>query len=93
MSPQQAAAQEALGQLVSEFHVESTLWPDLRASLIRQTTEALDGIRVRTITGQLSADAAFAWLDAGRLTLAELRYKRTLAGRSAIDQLMRERGR
>jgi hypothetical protein len=85
------AAQQALGQLVNEFHVEASLWPDLRAALIRQQADVLDDIRVRTIRGHIVTETAFAWLDAGRLSLAELRYKRTLVGNSAIDHLMKSR--
>lgn len=93
MSPAQRAAQHALGELVNDFHVEASLWPDMRGALIRQQADALDGIRVRTILGDLTNHESFAWLDAGRLTLAELRATRTLSGNSAIEQLMRERGR
>lgn len=87
------AAQTALGQLVNEFHVEASLWPDTRASLIRIQADALDGIRVRSLIGMVTVQTAFGWLDAGRLTLAELRATRTLSGNPAIEQLMRERGR
>lgn len=87
---QQHAVQLALGFLVSDFAVEATLWPDLRASLIRQQGHALDGIRVQTILGELEPRTAAEWLDAGRLSLAELKYQRTLVGNSAVD-LIRKR--
>lgn len=91
MTPQQKAAQYALGALVADLHVEASVWPDTRAALIRQTADALDGIRIRTILGDLSTEDASAWLDAGRLTLAELRYHRCLGGNSALDRMVGDR--
>lgn len=81
------AAQSALGQLVADFHVEASMWPNSKAMLIRLQADALDGIRVRTLIGMVTVQTAFAWLDAGRITLADLKYDRTLSGNSWADQL------
>lgn len=80
-----APAVLALGDLVAAFHVEASRHPDTRAILIRQQADALDGIRLRTVTGMLEHDDALAWLDAGRLVLSDLIMSRCLTDSPALD--------
>lgn len=78
MDVTQSAAARALGDLVASFHVEASRNADTRAILIRGQADALDGIRLRNVVGELSDDDALAWLDSGRKVLADLIMQRCL---------------
>lgn len=78
MDVTQSAAARALGDLVGAFHVEASRNPDTLAILIRGQADALDGIRLRNIIGELCDDDALAWLDSGRKVLADLVMRRCL---------------
>lgn len=80
MDVTQSAAARALGDLVASFHVEASRNPDSKGILIRDQADALDGIRIRNLRGELPDDDALAWLDSGRRVLADLVMQRCLTG-------------